>query len=152
MSRSIFMCALSLLLFTACGESDAERAKRLADSTRADSVRRADSLAALLRPREEVYNAAVALVKSRLKAPSTARFAGVTLVDDTVKIELIAKDTASVYGEYDAQNSFGTYLHSRYKVRLRRDSSGAWVGRSGMEILDVNMDYNELYDIDREKK
>ncbi len=140
-----------LVMLSACGESEADRAKRLSDSIRVDSTRRADSVAALLKPRQEVYDAAVSLVKERLKAPSTARFAAVDVSDDTVKIELIAKDTAFVYGEYDSQNSFGTYLHGKYKVRLRRDSTGHWVGRYGSEVLDVDMDYNELFDIDKKR-
>jgi hypothetical protein len=131
---------LSLLLLAGCGESEQQRQARLLAEQKADSTRKADSIALLLKPRQEAFDAAVAMVKERLKAPSTARFAQVRLADDTVKIAYSGKDTAEVRGEYDSQNAFGTYLHGTYRVQMRRDSSGKWVGKSGMEMFDVDID------------
>lgn len=117
-----------------CGETEAERVER----QRADSVRRADSLATLLLPRKEPYDVAVGLVKEQLKVPSTAYFAPVLLKDDTVRIVFDGNEAATVYGEYDSQNSFGAFLHGYYKAMLKK-VDGKWVGAQPYSFQSVQL-------------
>jgi hypothetical protein len=148
--RIILAVAVLSSALISCGPSEEEKARMAAEQRAKDSVaaaqKTADSLAAIMKPRQEVYDAAVGMVKSQLKAPSSAHFAAVMPQDDTVKIKMHGKDTAVVIGEYDAQNGFGVFLHDAYKVAMRRDSTGKWVGRMGLEALDVRMSYNPTYD------
>lgn len=125
--------ALVAVIVIGCGESEADRIAR----EQADSTRRADSVAALLAPRKVPYEKAVSLVKERLKSPSTARFADVSMEDDTVTIRFKGDSLAYVYGEYDAQNAFGTFMHGYYKVSLQK-RNGEWTGK------DEQFDFNNV--------
>lgn len=146
------VAGLLSLSLASCGESAEDKAKREAEQRKQDSVRKADSLTALLAPRKSIYDAAVGMVRERLKSPSSARFAAVTLTNDSVQIIERGKDTVWVIGHYEAQNAFGTYLHDRYKARLRKDSTGKWVGLwGGGAVLDVDMEYNPDYDYELKK-
>lgn len=147
------VAGLLTLSLASCGESAEEKAKREAEQRKADSTHKADSLAKLLAPRKAIYDVAVGMVKEKLKAPSTARFPAVTLTNtDSVQITERGKDTVWVIGHYDSQNAFGTYMHGRYKARLRKDSTGKWIPRwSGDAFLNLEMEYNPDYDYELKK-
>lgn len=125
---------LTVVVLWGCSESEAERRERIA----ADSARKADSVAALLRPRREPYEAAVAMVKERLKAPAGAYFAPVLLKDDTVQVRLVGDSLATIVGEYDSQNAFGTYLHGYYKATLRKVGE-KWIGAERYDFQSVQL-------------
>ena len=144
----IFIIAIAASVIS-CGESEKEKAERI----RQDSVRRVDSLTALLKPRKDIYDAAVSLVKDNLKVPSTVRIPAVKLQDDSIKIVMHTKDTAVVYGTYEGQNAFGVYLAPvKFKVLLAQ-TNGKWGPMSGetFKFMDVHMTYFPEYDNDRIK-
>ncbi|MEI8133689.1 MAG: hypothetical protein WCH46_01270 [bacterium] len=106
------------LSFSSCGESAKDKAERVTK----DSIHRFDSL---IKPRKEIYDAAVGELKELLKAPSTAKIPVLTLSNDTVKIK--STDTkAYVVFPYDAQNPMGTYMHDIATVKLVKNN-GKWV-------------------------
>jgi hypothetical protein len=146
---SYVLSALLLLSIISCGESKEEKTERL----KQDSIRRIDSLTALLKPRKDIYDAAVSLIKENLKVPSTVRIPAVKLQDDSIRIVMHTNDTAVVYGSYEAQNSFGVYLApDKFKVLLSR-SNGKWGPMDGelLKFNDVHMTYMPQYDFDRIK-
>ena len=112
------MLAVLGLSVVACGPNEKERAEK----ARQDSVARFDSL---IKPRKQIYEAALSELKSLLKVPSTAKFPAIALKDDTVKIK--STDTkAYVAFPYDAQNPMGTYMHDIATIKLVK-KDGKWI-------------------------
>ncbi len=109
--------AITIFLFGAlqlasCGKSDEQVAKEHADS--------------LMAIRKGIYDVAASALRKQLKVPSTAKIAAVTDENTDTASLFIKGDTAIVRGEYDAQNSFGTFMHDKYEVHVTR-VGGKWV-------------------------
>lgn len=132
---------LVCLLVASCGESPEEKARREREVFIADSTRKADSVAALLQPRKEVYAIAIGMVKERLKVPSSARIANVSLVDnDSLSFKFSPDSTVvEIEGAYESQNLFGVYLPGRFYVKLKKDSTGKYAPPYGIDGLDIRM-------------
>ncbi len=140
--KLFFLPIVIVCLFAiSCGESAEEKARREREVFVADSTRKADSIAALLRPRQEVYAIAIGLVKDRLKVPSSARIAAVSLADgDSLSFKFSPDSTTvEVEGAYESQNLFGVYLPGRFYVQLKKDSTGAYAPPYGIDGLDIRM-------------
>lgn len=133
MKKILLTCLL--MVAVSCGESAKDKTERI----HRDSVRVNDSL---LKPRKEIYDAALGAIKVLLKAPSTAKFPQVTLSNDTVRMKYLA-DKAYIAFPYDAQNAFGAYLHGIATVKLLKTSIG-WQ-KASSSILDINTDAPSFY-------
>jgi hypothetical protein len=119
----IAITLLTALQLSSC-KSDEQKAR---EAFVADSTRKADSLAVIMKPRQEIYGVAIAALKKGLKVPSTAKIASVTPANtDTAAIFVRGDSSGVVRGEYDAQNAFGTYLHDKFQVKLSK-INGKWV-------------------------
>lgn len=113
------LLALSFLFFIGCGSPEKEHALK----AQQDSIHRYDSL---MKPRRQVYGVAVDVLKTLLKAPSTAKIPAITLNNDTVKVYNDSK-YAFIMFPYDAQNPMGTFMRGYYKAILMSwewDSAG----------------------------
>jgi hypothetical protein len=126
-----------LLTLVAVGCTSKEEKQRTAFI--ADSARRADSTIALLKPRLDMYSSATRLIRAELKAPSSARFAQIQLMNtDSSAIQFADSSDATVTGKYEAQNNFGVFLADKFLVHLQK-SSGKWTALNPR--YDVNPNY-----------
>ncbi len=119
--------------------------------------------------KKEIYDKAVEYTKKQLKSPSSAKFqpydkskviiklnAGKDSpmlngrnmevynnldpkVQDKMKKEY-RYDEASIYGEYEAQNSYGVYLTGKYFVIFHRYLDGYCNGKCDWEIYDATIE------------
>ena len=136
-----YLCLLLVgVTLVACGESPEEKIARERAEFVADSTRKADSLMVLLKPRKDIYDAAIGMVKERLKVPSSARFASIQLLDDTAKVAQTG-DVAVASGWYEAQNPMGVFMPGSFKAHLKK-VDGKWVPLYNSEFLDVDLYYN----------
>ncbi len=149
--KNIFLVLVVVFILSSCGESEKEKIERLHQ----DSVKRADSIALALKPRKDIYDKAVEMIKSRLKVPTSLRIPAVQMQNDSVHIKMFGPDTAVVLSTYEAANAYGTLLApDSFKVVLAR-REGKWGGRFTdkelSDLLDINLKYSSKYDADTYK-
>lgn len=137
---SYLLLAVLGISVIACGPNEKERAEK----ARQDSVARFDSL---IKPRKQIYEAALGELKTLLKVPSTAKFPAIALINDTVKIKTTATK-AFVAFPYDAQNPMGTYMHDIAMIRLIK-KDGKWVAADKYFAVNGNGLSSDYSDFDK---
>lgn len=129
---------LALLLLVSCKSAEDQAHEQFV----IDSTRTADSLSVVLKPRQEIYAAATALVREDMKVPSSTRFASIQPENtDSSAIMLLKPDSAVVYGKYESQNSFGVFLPGKFKATLQK-LNGKWgIANPSWKFILVHSDY-----------